>query len=37
MKKSQLKIEDVTGDVKNTNNFNREQKTNLNNFLAKIM
>ena len=33
---TQFKVEDVFGDVIGKNNFNQEQMTRLNNFLAKI-
>ena len=37
MKNTSFKVEDVFGDVISKDNFNQEQITKLNNFLAKIM
>ena len=37
MKNTQIKVEDVFGDVISKDNFSQEQMTNLNKFLAKIM
>ena len=37
MKNTQLRVEDVFGDVISKDNFSQEQITKLNKFLAKIM
>ena len=37
MKKTQVRVEDVFGDVISKDNFSQEQVTKLNNFLAKIL
>ena len=37
MKNTQYKVKDVFSDVISKDNFSQEQKTKLNNFLAKIM
>ena len=37
MKSTQFKVEDVFGEVISKLNFSQEQKSKLNNFLAKIM
>ena len=37
MNSTQYKVEDVFGDVINKDNISQEQRTKLNNFLAKIM
>ena len=37
MKNTQVKVEDVFGDVISKDNFSQEQITKINNFLAKIM
>ena len=37
MKNTQLKVEDVFGDVVSKDNFSHEQITKLNIFLARIM
>ena len=37
MKNTSFKVEDIFGDVIGKDNFNREQITKLNNFLAKMM
>ena len=37
MKNTQVKVEDLFGDVISKDNFSQEQITKLNNFLAKIM
>ena len=37
MKNTQFRVEDVFGDVISKDNFNQEQITKFNNFLAKIM
>ena len=37
MKNTSFKVEDVFSDVISKDNFSQEQKTKLNNFLAKTM
>ena len=37
MKNTQFRVKDVFGDFISKDNFNQEQITKLNNFLAKIM
>ena len=37
MKNTQFKVDDVFGDVISKDIFSQEQRTKLNNFLAKIM
>ena len=37
MKNTQLKVEDIIGDVKSRDSISPEQITKLNNFLAKVM
>ena len=37
MKNTSFKLQDVSGDIISTDNFNQERITKLNNFLAKIL